>query len=118
MKLERFFGVKDQPGQYLLNLRVGKFELDVPFSEKRSPTLNTPFVLYHYTPVVPYTATISGTSTSSFANPNSFMIGPQSAERIVARGVRGIGLLSQSDLWHAGMVLGLSLRCHSKRSAG
>lgn len=75
MRLERFVGVKSNPGEYLLNLKVGKFELDVPFSEKRSPTLNTPFVLYHYLPGTPYTATISGTSTSSYLNPNSFAIG-------------------------------------------
>ena len=59
MRLERFLGMKDEPGRYLVNLKVrGNFELDVPFSEKRSPTLNTPFVLYHYTPGTPYTATI------------------------------------------------------------
>lgn len=75
LRLERFLGIKEAPGRYLVNLRVGKFELDVPFSEKRSPTLNTPFVLYHYIPGTPYTAAISGTSTSSYANPNSFMIG-------------------------------------------
>ena len=75
MRLERYFGVKSDPGNYLLNLRVGKFELDLPFSEKRSPTLNTPFVTYHYTPGVPYTATIGGTSTSSYLNPNSFLLG-------------------------------------------
>ncbi|MBI3355959.1 MAG: hypothetical protein HY038_04165 [Nitrospirae bacterium] len=75
MRLERFVGVKSEPGDYLVNLRVGKFELDVPFSEKRSPTLNTPFVMYHYLPGTPYTATISGTSTSSYLNPNSFAIG-------------------------------------------
>ena len=75
MRLERFVGVKSNPGDYLLNLRIGKFELDVPFSEKRSPTLNTPFVMYHYLPGTPYTATISGTSTSSYLNPNSFAVG-------------------------------------------
>lgn len=75
MRLERFLGIKTEPGTYLLNLKVGKFELDVPFSEKRSPTLNTPFVMYHYLPGTPYTATISGTSTSSYLNPNSFQIG-------------------------------------------
>ncbi len=75
MRLEQFLGVKPEPGTYLLNLKVGKFELDVPFSEKRSQTLNTPFVLYHYLPGTPYTATISGTSTSSYLNPNSFAIG-------------------------------------------
>ena len=75
MRLERFVGVKSEPGDYLLNLRVGKFELDVPFSEKRSPTLNSRFVMYHYLPGTPYTSTISGTSTSSYRNPNSFAIG-------------------------------------------
>ncbi|MGE0275078.1 MAG: hypothetical protein AB7G68_00860 [Nitrospiraceae bacterium] len=48
MKLERFLGVKSATGDYLLNLKIGKFELDVPFSEKRSPTLNTTFVMYHF----------------------------------------------------------------------
>jgi hypothetical protein len=61
-----------------MNLKVGKFELDVPFSEKRSPTLNTPFVIYHYVAGTPYTANISGTSTSTYANPNSFAIGENS----------------------------------------
>jgi hypothetical protein len=75
MRLERFLGVKSGPGDYLLNLKVGKFELDVPFSEKRSPTLNTEFVMYHYLPGTPFTSTISGTSTSSYLNPNSFEIG-------------------------------------------
>ena len=75
MRLERFLGIKGRQGNYLLNLRVGKFELDVPFSEKRSPTLNTNIVMYHYLPGTPYTATIGGTSTSSYANPNSFAIG-------------------------------------------
>lgn len=77
-RLERFLGFKEEPGRYLMNLKVGKFELDVPYSEKRSPTLNTPFVMYHYLPGTPYTATISGTSTSSYANPNSFAIGENS----------------------------------------
>jgi hypothetical protein len=75
MRLEKYLGITSKPGDYLMNFRIGKFELDVPFSEKRSPTLNTPFVMYHYTPGTPYTATISGTSTSSYANPNSFGLG-------------------------------------------
>ena len=57
-RLERFLGVQGEPGTYLMNLKVGKFELDVPFSEKRSPTLNTPFVMYHYTPGAPYSGSI------------------------------------------------------------
>jgi hypothetical protein len=77
-RLERFLGVQGEPGTYLMNLKVGKFELDVPFSEKRSPTLNTPFVMYHYVAGTPYTATISGTSTSTYLNPNSFAIGENS----------------------------------------
>jgi hypothetical protein len=75
MRLEKYLGITSKPGDYLLNFRIGKFELDLPFSEKRSPTLNTPFVMYHYTAGTPYTATISGTSTSSYANPNSFALG-------------------------------------------
>jgi len=77
-RLERFLGVQGEQGTYLMNLKVGKFELDVPFSEKRSPTLNTPFVMYHYVAGTPYFATINGTSTSSYANPNSFAIGENS----------------------------------------
>ena len=77
-RLEQFLGVKGEPGTYLMNLKVGKFELDVPFSEKRSPTLNSPFVMYHYMPGTAYTATISGTSTSSYLNPNSFALGENS----------------------------------------
>src|SRR5207247_179425 len=44
--LQRFIGLGDN--NYLMNFRVGKFELDLPFSEKRSPTLNTTFLVYHY----------------------------------------------------------------------
>ncbi|WP_455378102.1 hypothetical protein [Petrachloros mirabilis] len=77
-RLERFVGVKSTPGNYLANLKIGKFEIDVPFSEKRSPTLNTQFVMYHYLPGTPYTSTISGTSTSSYLNPNSFALGENS----------------------------------------
>ena len=77
-RLERFLGVKDEPGKYLMNLKVGKFELDVPFSEKRSPTLNTPFVMYHYVAGTPYFAGITGTATSTYKNPNAFAIGENS----------------------------------------
>src|SRR2546422_5214343 len=77
-RLERFLGVQGEPGRYLMNFKIGKFEIDVPFSEKRSPTLNTPFVLYHYVAGTPYFAGIGGTSTSTYLNPNSFAIGDNS----------------------------------------
>lgn len=77
-RFERFLGVQGEPGTYLMNLKVGKFEIDVPYSEKRSPTLNTPFVMYHYVAGAPYFAGIGGTSTSTYANPNSFAIGENS----------------------------------------
>jgi hypothetical protein len=63
---------------YLLNLKVGKFELDLPFSEKRSPTLNTPFVMYHYVAGTPYTTSLANpglSGTQTYANPNDFSIG-------------------------------------------
>ena len=77
-RLERFLGVKGEPGTYLMNFKIGKFELDVPYSEKRSPTLNTPFVMYHYVAGSPYFAGATGTSTSFYNNPNSFAIGENS----------------------------------------
>jgi hypothetical protein len=36
MRLEQYVGITSKPGDYLMNLRVGKFELDAPFSEARS----------------------------------------------------------------------------------
>ena len=74
--LERFMGGKRDT--YLVNLKVGKFELDVPFSERRSQTLNTPFVMYHYQPGTPYSAVLSNLTASrynSYSNPNDFAIG-------------------------------------------
>ena len=50
--LQRFIGLGSN--NYLMNLKVGKYELDLPFSEKRSPTLNTPFVAYHYVAGTPF----------------------------------------------------------------
>lgn len=74
--LERFLGGRGDT--YLANLKVGKFELDVPFSEKRSPTLNTPFVMYHYQSGTPYSAVLSNLNASrynTYSNPNDFAIG-------------------------------------------
>lgn len=71
--LERFLG--GSANTYLMNLKVGKFELDVPFSEKRSPTLNTPFVMYHYQAGTPWSTALSGLTTNSYGNPNTFGIG-------------------------------------------
>lgn len=71
--LERFFGSKDT---FLLNLKVGRFELDGPFSEKRSPTLNTQFAIFHYQAGTAYTVhQASATSTNTYANPNTFLFG-------------------------------------------
>jgi hypothetical protein len=63
---------------YLVNLKVGKYEMDVPFSEKRSPTLNTPFVMYHYVPGTPYTTALTNpglSATQTYSNPDDFGIG-------------------------------------------
>ena len=60
---------------YLVNLKVGKYELDVPFSEKRSPTLNTPFVMYHYVPGTPYSTALGSPVPTGYANPDDFGIG-------------------------------------------
>jgi len=46
----------------LLNVKIGKFELDMPFSEKRSLTLNTNYVVYHYMAGSPYSASLGNAS--------------------------------------------------------
>ncbi len=74
MNLERFLGGANNT--YWLNMKVGKFELDVPFSEKRSPTLNTPFVMYHYVSGTPYQGgPLGGLPTRSYANASVLGIG-------------------------------------------
>lgn len=60
----------------LLNVKAGKFELDLPFSEKRSPTLNTPFVMYHYMQGKGFNRVIANPAGNpTFANPNDFALG-------------------------------------------
>jgi hypothetical protein len=79
MNLERFLG--GEKNTYLMNFKIGKFELDVPFSEKRSPTLNSQFVMYHYIPGTPWTqSSLAGLSaiaanSATYINPNQFMLG-------------------------------------------
>lgn len=67
--LQRFIGLDSNT--YLVNLRVGKYELDLPFSEKRSPTLNTTFLAYHYNAGIP----MIGGGLAGIANPNDFGLG-------------------------------------------
>ena len=79
MNLERFLG--GTTNTYLMNFKIGKFELDVPFSEKRSPTLNSQYVWYHYVAGTPWVqSTLAGLNatagtTASYINPNQFMLG-------------------------------------------
>lgn len=78
MNLERFLGGANNT--YWVNLKVGKYELDVPFSEKRSPTLNTQFVMYHYVAGTPYTTVQNGLLnvpglTNTYANASVFGLG-------------------------------------------
>ena len=67
--LQRFIGMAGN--SYLINLKVGKYELDLPFSEKRSPTLNTTFLVYHYNAGVP----MIGGGLPGITNPNDFGLG-------------------------------------------
>jgi hypothetical protein len=71
--LQRFLGLTSNT--YLMNFRVGKYELDVPFSEKRSPTLNTPFLVYHYVAGAPFI----GGGLGGVTNPNDFGLGDNHA---------------------------------------
>jgi hypothetical protein len=68
---------------YLVNVRVGKYELETPASEKRSPTLNTPFVMYHYMSGTPYVTSLDNPCvnstcvgpTAGYSNANNFELG-------------------------------------------
>lgn len=63
-------------GNSLLNFRVGKFEMDLPFSEKRSPTLNSTFVAYHYQAGTPFgRAFTNPAGNPTYANANDFALG-------------------------------------------
>lgn len=74
MNLERFLG--GAKNTYWMNLRVGKYELDVPFSEKRSPTLNTPIVMYHYVSGTPWQGgPLGGLPTRMYNNASVFGLG-------------------------------------------
>lgn len=71
-----FIRLNNLMGTSLLNVKVGKYELDVPFSEKRSPTLNTPFALYHYVPGRALTRVVGNPAGNpAYANANDFAIG-------------------------------------------
>jgi hypothetical protein len=60
----------------LVNVKVGKYELDLPFSEKRSPTLNTQFVMYHYMPGKAFSRSITNpTGNPTYGNANDFGLG-------------------------------------------
>ncbi len=63
-------------GSSLLNLKVGKYELDLPFSVKRSPTLNTDFLIYTYMSGVPVLGgqTTLPDSGGNQVTPNTFAL--------------------------------------------
>ena len=88
----------------LLNVRVGKFELDLPVSEHRTQTLNTPYVVYHYLAGVPYSGVIENrstlpafTGTPSFTNQSGFGLGDnQVGAELMGHHPDGIGLFRYS----------------------
>ncbi|MHB8482272.1 MAG: hypothetical protein ACYDBV_05995 [Nitrospiria bacterium] len=49
----------------LLNLKVGYGDIDIPFSEHRSLTVNTLYAVYHYVPGVPYNSNMSVADSKS-----------------------------------------------------
>lgn len=63
-------------GNSLLNFRIGKHEIDLPFSEKRSPTLNSVFVAYHYQAGTAFgRAFTNPAGNPTYANANDFALG-------------------------------------------
>ncbi|MBS0168481.1 MAG: hypothetical protein JSR29_20550 [Nitrospira sp.] len=71
-----FIRLNNVMGTSLLNIKVGKYELDLPFSEHRSPTLNTPFVMYHYRSGTPFSRiTANPSGNPQYGNANDFALG-------------------------------------------
>lgn len=87
-------------GTSLLNFKVGKFELDLPFSEHRTQTLNTPYVAYHYLSGVPYAVVLENrsifpalTGTPGLTNQSGFALGDnQVGAELMGHHSDGIGL--------------------------
>jgi len=83
-------------GSPLLNLKIGKFEVDMPFSEKRSLTINSNYVVYHYTTAVPYSANLGSASNIAFpggiTDVNDFGLGEnQEGVELMGHQVDGLG---------------------------
>ena len=91
-------------GTSLLNFKVGKFELDLPFSEHRTLTLNTPYVIYHYLSGVPYSVVEENrsdlpvfTGTSGLTNQSGFELGDnQSGAELMGHHLDGFGTFRYS----------------------
>lgn len=65
-------------GSSLLNLKVGFGDIDLPFSEHRSLTLNTTYVIYHYVPGIPYNSSnfpVGDAASTAIGNQDSFSFG-------------------------------------------
>ncbi|MFI5303933.1 MAG: hypothetical protein ACHQYP_03960 [Nitrospiria bacterium] len=71
----RFDNLNSNP---MLNLKVGFGDIDLPFSEHRSLTLNTVYVIYHYLPGVPYNSSVfpvGDTTSTALPNNDGFAFG-------------------------------------------
>ncbi len=111
---------------YLMNVKVGKYELELPASEKRSPTLNTPFVIYHYMAGTPYVTSLDNPGllpTQTYANPNDFGLG-ENHPGLELSGIRttpgegmfrySLNALSNSDLNTGGSGGGRTLNFYGR----
>lgn len=88
--LERFLGGPTQDS-YILNMKVGKYEPELPFSAFRNPTqLNTPIVIYNYTAGNPYTSSNfpGNTNVSNGYNNASLRSLQQGANGIELAGIK------------------------------
>ena len=66
----RFDNLMDTP---MLNVKVGYGDIDIPFSEHRSLTINTLYAVYHYVPGTPYNSNnfhVGDTNSTPFAGGN------------------------------------------------
>ena len=71
--LQRFIGLGEN--NYLMNFKVGKFEMELPFSIHRTPTINSPQLIYNYKAGVPFINDFFGFDSPGgvgYSNANNF----------------------------------------------
>lgn len=90
--LERLFGGSSSDS-YLINMKVGKYEAELPFSAFRNPTqLNTPIVIYNYKAGSSYTSRAANYPANNRINTSAYTNNTLTSLQIGANGIEFAGI--------------------------